>query len=338
MKVGIIGASGIGKHHAKWFSLAGCDVTTFTGTSDASCRRTTGVLHDLMGFEGKGYTDYREMLDQEALDIVSICSPPEAHLGQIRDALQSGLHVYCEKPVTWVSAETISFPLIPGSADDISSENPALRSLLEETRLALAPALSGLAVFGFNTQYTALHQAYRALYEAHRGTMDKIEKASFILESKGISGRHDAFEGIWTDMSSHALSQLIGWMPDGILETESISCVIQQDQTRARFKYGSAWVETILAKNVQSELRRQFGVNDFLVDYEGKADEQGVYRTFLQFEKETVMMDDLVQLSINRFLTAIRDRDIKPFSSALDALKNLEMSVIILERGVRQEG
>ena len=337
MKVGIIGASGIGKHHAKWFGLAGCDVTAFTGTSRESCLHTTGVLHDLMGFDGRSYTDYRDMLDQETLDIVSICSPPETHLDQIRDALQAGLLVYCEKPVTWVSAEAISFPLTPCPSSDISGpSHPTLQSLLEKTRISLAPALTGQSVFGLNTQYTAVQQAYKALYETHRGAMDVIEKVYFILESKGISDRHNHFEGIWADMSSHALSQLIAWIPDGSLDLGSISCIIQKNQTVARFKYGSAQVEVVLAKNVQFVLRRQFGVNDFLVDYEGKADDQGVYRTFIHYEKDTVILDDLVQLSIGRFLDAIGDRHVKPFSGACEALKNLELSMMILERGSRR--
>jgi hypothetical protein len=166
--------------------------------------------------------------------------------------------------------------------------------------------------------------------------MDVIEKVYFILESKGISGRHNDFEGIWADMSSHALSQLIAWIPDGSLDLGSISCIIQKNQTVARFKYGSAQVEVVLAKNVQSVLRRQFGVNDFLVDYEGKADDQGVYRTFIHYGKDTVILDDLVQLSIDRFLDAIGDRHVKPFSGARDALNNLELSMMILERGSRR--
>jgi hypothetical protein len=137
-------------------------------------------------------------------------------------------------------------------------------------------------------------------------------------------------------MSSHALSQLIAWIPDGSLVLGSVSCIVQKNQTVARFKYGSAQVEVVLAKNVQSVLRRQFGVNNFLVDYEGKSYDKGVYRTFIHHEKDTVILDDLVQLSIDRFLDAIGDRNVKPFSGARDALKNLELSLMILERGRRR--
>lgn len=338
MKAGIIGASGIGKHHAKWFSLAGCEVTAFTGTSEASCRHTAETLNNLMGFNGRSYTDYRDMLAGETLDIVGICSPPEAHLPQIRDALQAGLHVYCEKPVTWVSQEAVAFPLTPlPESSGPGPAHPALRTLLDDTRQALAPALEGRSVFGVNTQYTAAHQTYRTLYEKYRGPLQEIDRIDFILESKGLSGRYNSFEGIWIDMSSHALCQLIKWMPDGDIDPESIFCHIHEERSTARFKYNGADVEAILGKNVEAELRRQFGVNGFLVDYEGKADDQGNYRTFIYYKDETVILDDLVQMSINRFLEAIRDRSLSPYSDAAAALKNLEMSVQILERGERRK-
>ena len=42
------------------------------------------------------YEDYRVMLDNEALDAVSICSPNVFHAEQACVALNLGLHVMCE--------------------------------------------------------------------------------------------------------------------------------------------------------------------------------------------------------------------------------------------------
>ena len=46
------------------------------------------------------YEDYRVMLDKEALDAVSICSPNVYHAEQAFVALSLGLDVCCEKPMT----------------------------------------------------------------------------------------------------------------------------------------------------------------------------------------------------------------------------------------------
>lgn len=336
MTVGIIGASGIGKHHAKWFTLAGCRIVAITGTTLDSLAKTSPILKKLCGFSGRGYTDYREMLDKESLDIVCVCSPPDAHLKQLRDALSSGCHVYCEKPVTWVSPDLLRTPL-PSCPDPGSRAlfHPALRTLLEETRAALALVKQD-RVFGVNAQYVAAQETFRRLYETHRGPLDTIDSVFFLLESKGISGRYNSFEGIWIDMAPHAISQTIRWIPDGTLTPASVVCEIREERTTAAFRYGPCAVEVGLGKNMVSTPKRQFGVNGFIVDYEGRADENGVYRTFLTYENHTLQMDDLMQSSIQQFLTAITTPGARPFVGSEEALKNLELNMMILERGSRK--
>nr|WP_312894955.1 Gfo/Idh/MocA family oxidoreductase [Paenibacillus eucommiae] len=51
------------------------------------------------------YTDYREMLDKEELDAVSICTPNKYHAPAAIYALQKGVHVFCEKPMALHAAE-----------------------------------------------------------------------------------------------------------------------------------------------------------------------------------------------------------------------------------------
>lgn len=306
MNVGIIGASGIGKHHAKWFTLAGCKVTAFTGTTPERCAATAALLRDLCGFGGQTYLDYREMLEHEPLDIVCVCSPPEAHLNQIADALAAGRHVYAEKPVTWPPSDLLSCPLASCPNPRARSVfHPALHLLLEETRSALS--FSG-PVFGLNAQYVAAREAYRTLYEAERGALRHIESFYFLLESKGLSGRYSAFEGIWIDMAPHGLSQMIDWLPEGTLKPDTVTCDIGEETTSASFCYGDARIEMVCRKNVVSIPKRRFGVNGFWVDYEGRADENGVYRSFLTHNGKTVMIDDLMDVSVRRFLERSADR------------------------------
>jgi len=53
------------------------------------------------------YIDYREMLEKEDLDAVCIGTPDHWHHRQAIDALNKGLHVYCEKPMTKTVEEAI---------------------------------------------------------------------------------------------------------------------------------------------------------------------------------------------------------------------------------------
>jgi len=46
------------------------------------------------------YADYKKMLAQEKLDIVSVCTPPESHSQIVMDAAKSGIMaIFCEKPM-----------------------------------------------------------------------------------------------------------------------------------------------------------------------------------------------------------------------------------------------
>jgi predicted dehydrogenase len=51
-------------------------------------------------YGAKGYMDYRELLADPRVDVVSIATPDHVHAQETIDAVRAGKHVYCEKPVT----------------------------------------------------------------------------------------------------------------------------------------------------------------------------------------------------------------------------------------------
>src|SRR5262249_39381786 len=51
------------------------------------------------------YNDFRKLLERKDLDAVVISTPDHIHAPATAWALQSGLHVYCEKPLTHAVAE-----------------------------------------------------------------------------------------------------------------------------------------------------------------------------------------------------------------------------------------
>lgn len=53
------------------------------------------------------YVDYRDMFDKEKLDAVCIGTPDHWHSTQAIDAMNAGIHVYCEKPMTHSVQEAI---------------------------------------------------------------------------------------------------------------------------------------------------------------------------------------------------------------------------------------
>ena len=51
-------------------------------------------------FVPKGYADYRQMLDEEKPDVVHICTPNDSHYEIAMHAMERGIHVISEKPMT----------------------------------------------------------------------------------------------------------------------------------------------------------------------------------------------------------------------------------------------
>lgn len=94
LRAGVIGL-GVGEQHAAGY----CDIEGVVLA--AICDQDPKKLEDVAARQGhpQQYTDYRDMLEKETLDIVSICSYDDAHADQTVAALQAGLHVMVEKPV-----------------------------------------------------------------------------------------------------------------------------------------------------------------------------------------------------------------------------------------------
>ena len=100
-----IGHTGAGNYgHGLHLAYKGLENVEFIAVADPveagrkKAMAETGAL--------RGYIDYHEMLDQEDLDIVSVC--PHAiteHLDMVLACLEANCHVYCEKPITATLAD-----------------------------------------------------------------------------------------------------------------------------------------------------------------------------------------------------------------------------------------
>lgn len=93
LNIGVIGVGGRGAG-----DLAGVAHENIVAICDVNERTLgkVGTQHP----RAERYTDYRKMLQQENLDAVVIATPDHHHAPATVRALQRGLHVYCEKPLT----------------------------------------------------------------------------------------------------------------------------------------------------------------------------------------------------------------------------------------------
>ncbi len=94
LRAAVIGLGNISGAHIKgWQDTDGVDVVAGADVRQDATERvgeTLGV---------PTYLDWREMLADQAPDIVSICTPPAFHAEAVIEALDAGIHVMCEKPM-----------------------------------------------------------------------------------------------------------------------------------------------------------------------------------------------------------------------------------------------
>lgn len=102
IRVGIIGSGGIarGAHIPSYQKVAGVEVVAACDVSEAAARQAAQEFKI-----PRIYTDYRKMLREEKLDVVSVCTPNAFHMAPAIAALKAGVHVHCEKPLAMNPAE-----------------------------------------------------------------------------------------------------------------------------------------------------------------------------------------------------------------------------------------
>lgn len=100
-KVGVIGTGFIGPAHVEALSrLSNTTVVALAECSDEIARSKA----EMLGIE-KHYGDYRQLLDDDDIQSVHICSPNYLHFEMAKAALVAGKHVICEKPLAISVAE-----------------------------------------------------------------------------------------------------------------------------------------------------------------------------------------------------------------------------------------
>ena len=117
----------------------------------AVCDTSSLVLSAFNKFSTvKTYTDYKEMLDKEALDFILIATPTRFHYNMVKYALEQGLHVFCEKPFTLTTLEgeeLVELASRKGLVNQIGYHNHFIGTFRELKRLLQAEVLGELVHF-----------------------------------------------------------------------------------------------------------------------------------------------------------------------------------------------
>lgn len=100
LRAGVIGVGSMGRNHARVYAsledidlVAVCDTNLTVASTVASMYRC------------QSYSDYRELLDREQLDLVSVVVPTREHYSVGMEAISHGVSLLIEKPIAATVAE-----------------------------------------------------------------------------------------------------------------------------------------------------------------------------------------------------------------------------------------
>ncbi len=229
LNAGVIGIGKMGIVHAATVRTdprvnvaAFCDSSKFTVQSAKSFIRDANF-----------YTDYREMLDKEALDVVYIATPTSSHSELAAHCAAAGKHIFVEKPLgtdlkeaegVWKAVQKSGVVSQVGYVCRYSPTFEKAKELLD------AGVIGTIKNFG-SVKYSS-------------DVLRKVEKSwRFMRKASGGGG------GVVNEFACHGVDLLV-WIfgePKGVsAKTESWYSAEVEDYVHATFDYGdfSGWIDS----------------------------------------------------------------------------------------------
>ena len=300
LSVAILGASGIGKNHARWFHRHGCRIVGFLGTTDDSVAQTETDLIAQFDFQGNAYTDLEALLQNEKPDIVCVATPPPLHFSHVLQSLEAGAHVLCEKPLVY--APTRKFRENRDGAKEL-------------VKVAAKKNLN----LGTQLQYGA---ATPILCKLAGLSPSDVGDFAMELETLNPNSPLDPRE-LWIDLGPHPISvaQMLAG-PGAQLVEETIRFEPHQDDEKtevlARFGINCADGRLLMVRAVVRALRgenqraprRRFSFNGHSINYAPlQSAKNGFQAQFVAPDGYASVYPDPVDYLIGNFVSACRNAE-----------------------------
>lgn len=189
--VGIVGAGFVADLHAESFKrVYGHDVQIVAVAAPPTRRDAFAQRHGI----GKVYDEFEELLTDDEVQVIDICTPPALHVGMVTKALEAGKHVICEKPLTGF------FDVPDGGAESVDRKQMYDSVMAEMDRLRDVVAGSNL-VFGYAENYV-----YAPSVQKSREVLEKTaSRITMMIGEESHNGSHAEYSRHWKDSGGGAL-------------------------------------------------------------------------------------------------------------------------------------
>tara|TARA_B100000963_G_C22570294_1_gene645718 strand:+ start:215 stop:1300 length:1086 start_codon:yes stop_codon:yes gene_type:complete len=275
IKIGIIGAGGMLQYHAAGFRAAGAEIHAICDMNQAAAKKAAEIYN-----VSNVFSDSAEMLEKlTELDAVSIITPNRTHRPLALQVLQTGRHVFCEKPPALNASEVLQMKEASESAgktlmfnfnNRARPESYALRNYIDagevgQINSAQAKWIRRTGIPGFGGWFTnkelsgggplidLLHMVDLALYY-----MDYPEPSCVLSQTFSDFIQDKTFKGPWG----------IPDVADGVTDVESASHGFIKFKSGQILSFQVSWAEmvkreevsvTFQGKKAGGMIRRLFG-------------------------------------------------------------------------------
>lgn len=166
------------------------------------------------------YTNWKEMLDKEELDLITICSVPSHHYEMTMESINKNVHVLCEKPLGISACQTSSMLEAQQNSNVMGFVNFQWRLTPERMKIKEMVSNNELGEIQY-IKYIGSFSGYNSLLSQYRGW----------------EGRRQDGGGFLSAVGSHMLDSLMWWMD------QPISDVYADLKTLVPVFHGSAGIE-----------------------------------------------------------------------------------------------
>ncbi|WP_127490952.1 Gfo/Idh/MocA family protein [Paenibacillus glycanilyticus] len=190
IRIGFIGTGGIAGWHAKQLlELPEIQITALSDTSEGN-RIAFAERFGLQ--DARQFSAYEDMLEQGELDAVVICSPHTLHFRQAYDALDRGLHVLIEKPMTCSSKEAEQ--LIQKAEESGKVMQVSYQRHFQPEFLYIRDAIASGEIGRLTSVTASLSQEWYQLTEGTWRQVPSLSGGGFLMDS----GSHIIDVLLWT--------------------------------------------------------------------------------------------------------------------------------------------
>jgi predicted dehydrogenase len=302
LRAGVIGVGALGRHHARvWAATAGARLV---GVHDTDAARALAVAAE---HGCRAYPELEALLAE--VDAVSVAVPTVSHHEVAGRAIDAGLSVLVEKPITATLAE----------ADDLVARAAARGLTLQVGHIErFNPATAALLSAGRGARFVEVHRL-----------------GSFSPRSLDVD--------VVLDLMVHDLDIVLALDGSEPVQIEAVGVPVltpRVDIANARLRFASGLIANLTASRVSLEKVRKFRVfaPRTYVSADFTAREAQIYRLEadggaprIASTREGAPDQEPLRLQIEAFARAIRERS-EPVVPGRDGRRALALALTILER------